>query len=72
MANMKAGNRATARDAAQRTDRADQQPIRKPAGSPGAMALQSGRGYEAVPQAFVRLTGSYLAKPRVSRKRVTE
>ena len=69
---MTAGNRATARDAAQWTDRADQQPIRSRAGTPGPMALQSGRGYEAAPQAFVRLTGSHLAKPRVSRKRVIE
>jgi hypothetical protein len=36
------------------------------------MVLQSSRGCEAVPQAFVRLTGSHLAKPRVSRKRITE
>ena len=69
---MTAGNRATARDAAQRTDRADQQPVRSRAGTSGPMALQSGRGYEAAPQAFVRLTGSHLAKPRVSRERVTE
>ena len=69
---MTAGNRATARDAAQRTDRADQQLIRSRAGAPGPMELQSGRGYEAVPQAFVRLTGSYLAKPRVSRSVTAE
>ena len=69
---MTAGNRATARDAAQQTDRADQQPIRSRVGASGPMALQSGRGYEAVPQAFVRLTGSHLAKPRVSRNRITE
>ncbi|MBB4367993.1 hypothetical protein GGD63_000762 [Bradyrhizobium sp. cir1] len=36
------------------------------------MALQSSRGFEAAPQMFVRLTGSHLAKPRVSRERVTE
>lgn len=36
------------------------------------MSLQSGRGYEAAPQAFVRLTGSHLAKPRVNRAIVTE
>jgi hypothetical protein len=36
------------------------------------MAQQSGRGYEAAPQAFVRLTGSHLAKPRVSRAVITE
>jgi hypothetical protein len=69
---MMAQDRATARDAAQSTDRADQQSIRSRTGSPGAMTLQSSRGYEAVPQAFVRLTGSHLAKPRVSRKSVTE
>jgi hypothetical protein len=62
-------DRAAARDADQRADRADQQSIRS---SVGAMALQSGRGYEAVPQAFVRLTGSYLAKPRVNRALITE
>lgn len=28
------------------------------------MALQSSLGYEAVPQMFVRLTGSHLIKPR--------
>ena len=67
MANMTVGHRATARDAAQWTDRADQQPVRNRAVSPGEMALQSGRGYEAAPQAFVRLTGSHLAKPRINR-----
>jgi hypothetical protein len=60
---MTAQDRATARDAAQTIDRA---------GSPGAMALQSDRGYEAMPQAFVRLSGSHLAKPGASRDRVTE
>jgi hypothetical protein len=69
---MMAGDRATARDAGQRTDRGDQRPTRGRAASAGEMALQSSRGYEAVPQAFVRLTGSHLAKPRVSRERVTE
>lgn len=69
---MTAQDRATVRDAAQQTDRADRQPMRNRASSPGAMALQSGRGYEATPQAFVRLSGSYLAKPRVSRDPVTE
>lgn len=63
---MTVGHRATARDAAQWTDRADQQPVRNRADSPGEMALQSGRGYEAAPQAFVRLTGSHQAKPRIS------
>ncbi|WP_246791287.1 hypothetical protein [Bradyrhizobium commune] len=46
--------------------------MRNHAGSPGPMALQSSRGYEAAPQAFVRLTGSHLAKPRVSRAAVTD
>jgi hypothetical protein len=64
-----AQDRAAARDADQRTDRADQPSIRSGA---GAMALQSGRGYEAAPQAFVRLTGSHLAKPRVNRVLITE
>jgi hypothetical protein len=67
MAIMMAQDRATARDAAEPNDRADQ-----PTASPGAMALQSGRGYEAAPQAFVRLSGSHLAKPRVSRDPITE
>lgn len=68
---MMAGDRATARDAGQPTDRGDQRLIRGCAAS-GEMALQSSRGFEAAPQAFVRLTGSHLAKPRVSRERVTE
>jgi hypothetical protein len=69
---MVAQDRAAARDADQRTDRADEQSIRNRVASVGAMALQSGRGYEAAPQAFVRLTGSHLAKPRISRALVTE
>ena len=64
---MVAQNRATARDAAEPSDRADHRTA-----LPGALALQSGRGYEAVPQAFVRLSGSHLAKPRVSRDPITE
>ncbi|WFU77689.1 hypothetical protein QA645_24380 [Bradyrhizobium sp. CIAT3101] len=63
---MMAQDRATARDAAERTDRAQRN------ASPGAMALQSGRGYEAAPQAFVRLSGSHLAKPRASRDHIIE
>ena len=59
-------------DAARRTGRAAQQTAGSRAGSPGVMALQSGRGSEAVPQAFVRLTGARLAKPRVSPNLVTE
>ena len=66
MAIMVAQDRATAREAAQSADRPDQQAA---SGRPGAMALQSSRGYEAAPQAFVRLSGSHLAKPR---KPITE
>ncbi|RXT42297.1 hypothetical protein [Bradyrhizobium betae] len=69
---MMAEHRATPRDADQSTDRADQQFIRNRVASVGAMSRQSGRGYEAAPQAFVRLTGSHLAKPRASRTLVTE
>ena len=65
---MMAQDRATTRDAGQQADRADQRALRA---SPGAMALQSGRGYEAAPQAFVRLSGSHLAKPRVKAEPVT-
>jgi hypothetical protein len=72
MAIMMAQDRATARDADQRTDRSDQRPLRSSATSPGEMTLQSSRGCEAAPQAFVRLTGSHLAKPRISRSVVTE
>jgi len=64
---MMAQDRATAREPAQQTDLADRR-----TGSAGAMALQSGRGYEAAPQAFVRLSGSHLAKPRSSREDITE
>lgn len=67
---MTAQDRAMPRDADLRTDRADQQPSRVAA--IGAMSLQSGRGHEAAPQAFVRLTGSHLAKLRTSRTLVTE
>lgn len=69
---MMAQDRATRREADQRTDREDQRPVRSPATSPGEMVLQSSRGFEAAPQMFVRLTGSHLAKPRVSRAAVTE
>jgi hypothetical protein len=65
-----AQDRAAARGSDQATDRADQQ--RNRVASAGAMSLQSDRGYEATPQAFVRLTGSHLAKPRASRTLVTE
>jgi hypothetical protein len=68
MAIMMAQDRATVRDAAQPTDRADRQTSDRP----GAMALQSGRGYEAAPQAFVRLSGSHLVKPRMKRDPITE
>ncbi|TCU67447.1 hypothetical protein EDE08_1107 [Bradyrhizobium sp. R2.2-H] len=57
---MTAGNRAAPRDADPLRDRGDEPPLR---GSAGEMALQSNRGFEAVPQMFVRLTGSHLAKP---------
>ena len=65
-------DRATPREADQRTDRGDQPPVRSGATSASEMALQSSRGFEAAPQMFVRLTGSHLAKPRVSRAAVTE
>lgn len=67
---MTAQDRATARDADQ--DRADQQSIRTRVASAGAMSHQSDRGYQAAPQAFVRLTGSHLAKPRASRTLISE
>jgi len=69
---MTAQNRATTRDADQRTDRRGQRPVRSNATSPGEMALQSSRGFEATPQSFVRLTGSHLAKPRASRADIGE
>jgi len=53
-------DRPMTRKAEQRTDREDQRSNRVP--SAGAMSLQSGRGFEAAPQAFVRLTGSHLVK----------
>ncbi|WP_167772170.1 hypothetical protein [Bradyrhizobium frederickii] len=53
-------DRATPREAEQRSDGGDQRPSR--VASAGAMSLQSGRGFEAAPQAFARLTGSHLAK----------
>ncbi|PDT72061.1 hypothetical protein CO683_02655 [Bradyrhizobium ottawaense] len=65
MAIMVAQDRAMPREADQRTDRGDQRSNR--VASAGAMSLQSGRGFEAAPQAFVRLTGSHLVKPRASR-----
>ncbi|MDN5001830.1 hypothetical protein ACFQZO_13130 [Bradyrhizobium sp. GCM10027634] len=68
---MMAQDRATMRDAAQPTDRADR-PIGHRTGAPGAMAQQSGRGHEAAPQAFVRLSGSHLARPRSGRDSITE
>ncbi|MCP3399465.1 hypothetical protein [Bradyrhizobium sp. CCGB20] len=69
---MMAQDRAATREADLPTDRADQQPIRGRAAAGGAMSLQSGRGYEAAPQAFVRLTGSHHVKPQASRAIVTE
>ncbi|UWU73360.1 hypothetical protein N2603_25045 [Bradyrhizobium huanghuaihaiense] len=69
---MMAQDRATPRETDLRTDRGDQRPVRNRATTANEMALQSSRGFEAAPQMFVRLTGSHLAKPRVSRERVTE
>ncbi|OKO69684.1 hypothetical protein AC630_36415 [Bradyrhizobium sp. AS23.2] len=51
------------------TDGGDQRPSTT---APGAMVLQSSRGYEAAPQMFVRLTGSHHAQMRASRAVVTE
>ncbi|MGY8662181.1 hypothetical protein Q3C01_07410 [Bradyrhizobium sp. UFLA05-109] len=67
---MMALDRAMARDVDQGSDRANER--QWPRYATGAMALQSDRGYEAAPQAFVRLSGSHLAKPRFSRNLVTE
>ncbi|TWI06590.1 hypothetical protein LPJ38_22790 [Bradyrhizobium daqingense] len=69
---MMATDRATTREADQRTGRGDQGSVRGSAKSTGEMALQSNRGFEAAPQTFVRLTGSHLAKPRASRAVVSE
>jgi hypothetical protein len=60
MAIMMVQDRATPREADQRTDSGNQRPRR--VASAGTMSLQSGRGFEAAPQAFVRLTGSHVAK----------
>lgn len=62
---MMAHDRATARETDLGTNRAEP-PIRKSVAPVGAMSHQSGRGNVAAPQAFVRLTGSHLAKPRVT------
>jgi hypothetical protein len=59
-------------DAARGTGRATERPAGSRAGSSGAMALQSGRSSEAMPQAFVRLTGAPLAKPRAGSHPITE
>ena len=67
---MMAQDRAAASDA--ETGRAEQQSMRNSVASVGAMSLQSGRGYDAAPQAFVRLTGSHHVKPQASRAIVTE
>ena len=69
---MMAQDRATTREADQGTGRGDQRAVRSLATSPGEMALQSSRGFEAAPQMFVRLTGSHLVKPQASRTLVTE
>ncbi len=63
-------DRAMSRETDQRTDDRDQRPSRT--SQTGAMSLQSGRGFEAAPQAFVRLTGSHLVRPQASRIFVTE
>jgi hypothetical protein len=60
MAIMTVQDRAMPREADQRTDGGHQRPGR--VASAGAMSLQSGRGFEAAPQALVRLTGSHLTK----------
>ncbi|PSO17404.1 hypothetical protein C7G42_21875 [Bradyrhizobium sp. MOS003] len=65
MAIMVAQDRAMPREAEQRNDRGDHRSNR--VASAGAMSLQSGRGFEAAPQAFVRLTGSHLVKPQPRR-----
>ena len=69
---MMATDRAATREAEQRTGRGDQRAAHASVKSAGEMALQSNRGFEAAPQAFVRLTGSHLMKPRVNRDPVTE
>lgn len=66
---MTAQDRAAAREV--ETGRAEQQSIRSCVASAGAMSLQSGRGYDAAPQAFVRLTGSHLVRPQASRASLT-
>ena len=62
---MIAAKSATARDtdrfANQSMDRANPRST-----TSNAMALQTQRACEAVPQMFVRLTGSHLAKPRAA------
>ncbi|WP_298243958.1 hypothetical protein [uncultured Bradyrhizobium sp.] len=63
-------DRATPRETDQRTDRRVQRPSH--VASAGAMSLQSGRGFEAAPQAFVRLTGSHLVRPQARRAVVIE
>ena len=58
-------DRAMTREAERPTDRENHRSNR--VASAGAMSLQSGRGFEAAPQAFVRLTGSHLVKPQSRR-----
>lgn len=57
---MTAQDRAATREPASSTERLSR---RARGATAGAMALQSCRDQEAVPQRFVRLTGSYRAKP---------
>ena len=69
---MMATDRAATREAEQRTGRGDQRAAQASVKSAGEMALQSNRGFEAAPQAFVRLTGSHLARPSAGRTTVSE
>ncbi|MBR0735528.1 hypothetical protein JQ581_01195 [Bradyrhizobium liaoningense] len=69
---MMATDRAATREPEQRTGRGDQRAAHASVKSAGEMVLQSNRGFEAAPQAFVRLTGSHLARPRAGRTTVSE
>lgn len=62
---MLATKSATARDADQFTNQSVDRAKPRLTTS-NAMALQTQRAYDAVPQMFVRLTGSHLAKPRAA------
>lgn len=67
---MMAQDRVMPREADRRANGGDQR--RGRVASTGAMSLQSGRGFEAAPQALVRLTGSHLVKPQASRAVIAE